>query len=199
MLIDGPVGNLEIKCSDNRGQETAAILCHPHPSYGGSMDDLVLAEATACCERLGISHVRFNFRGVGASEGRHDSSDGEYNGELEDLRAVLSWIRTIFRAERIIGIGYSFGSFIINRGDQLNFFDKSILIAPPNASMSFIFNNPQQPCDIICGEKDTFTDPRKFPSQAELRVKTVKDGDHFFYRSYGDLSAQIMSSLNEEY
>ena len=69
MLIDGPVGNLEIECSDNRGQDTMAILCHPHPNYGGNMDDLVLAEARACCEKLRIPHVRFNFRGVGASEG----------------------------------------------------------------------------------------------------------------------------------
>jgi len=66
-------------------------------------------------------------------------------------------------------------------------------------SMSFIFDNPQQPCDIIYGEKDTYTDPREIPSQAKLRVKIVKDGDHFFYGSYGDLSAQIMSSLTEEY
>jgi len=199
VLIDGPVGNLEIECSDNRGQETAAILCHPHPSYGGNMDDLVLAEARACCEKLRIPHVRFNFRGVGASEGRHDSSDAEYNGEVEDLKAVLSWTRTVFRAERVIGIGYSFGSFIINRGDQLNLFDKSVLIAPPNISMSFIFDNPERPCDIVYGEKDTYIDPKKFPSQAKLHIKAVKDGDHFFYGSYGDLSAQLMSSLTEEY
>ena len=176
-----------------------AILCHPHPSYGGNMDDLVLAEARACCEKLRIPHVRFNFRGVGASEGRHDSSDAEYNGEVEDLKAVLSWTRTEFRAERVIGIGYSFGSFIINRGDQLNLFDKSVLIAPPNISMSFIFDNPERPCDIVYGEKDTYIDPKKFPSQAKLRIKAVKDGDHFFYGSYGDLSAQLMSSLTEEY
>ena len=176
-----------------------AILCHPHPSYGGNMDDLVLAEARACCEKLRIPHVRFNFRGVGASEGRHDSSDAEYNGEVEDLKAVLSWTRTEFRAERVIGIGYSFGSFIINRGDQLNLFDKSVLIAPPNVSMSFIFDNPERPCDIVYGEKDTYIDPKKFPSQAKLHIKAVKDGDHFFYGSYGDLSAQLMSSLTEEY
>ena len=163
------------------------------------MDDLVLAEARACCEKSGISDVRFNFRGVGASEGRHDPSDADHNGELEDLKAVLSWMRTEFRAERVIGIGYSFGSFIINRADQLNLFDKSILIAPPNVSMSFVFDNLERPCDIIYGEKDTYVDPRKFHSQAELRVKTVKDGNHFFYGSYGDLSAQIMSSLTEEY
>ena len=199
MLIDGPVGNLEIERSDNTGQDTMAILCHPHPSYGGNMDDLVLAEARACCEKLRIPHVRFNFRGVGASEGSHDSSDAEYNGEVEDLKAVLSWTRTEFRSERVIGIGYSFGSFIINRGDQLNLFDKSVLIAPPNVSMSFIFDNPERPCDIVYGAKDTYIDPKKFPSQAKLRVKAVKDGDHFFYGSYGDLSAQIMSSLIEEY
>ena len=176
-----------------------AILCHPHPSYGGNMDDLVLAEARACCEKLCIPHVRFNFRGVGASEGRHDSSDAEYNGEVEDLKAVLSWTRTEFRSERVIGIGYSFGSFIINRGDKLNLFDKSVLIAPPNVSMSFIFDNPERPCDIVYGEKDTYIDPKKFPSQAKLHIKAVKDGDHFFYGSYGDLSAQLMSSLTEEY
>ena len=112
---------------------------------------------------------------------------------------MLSWIRTEFRAERVIGIGYSFGSFIINRGDQLNLFDKSVLIAPPNISMSFIFDNPERPCDIVYGEKDTYIDPKKFPSQAKLHIKAVKDGDHFFYGSYGDLSAQLMSSLTEEY
>ena len=124
------------------------------------MDDLVLAEARACCEKLCIPHVRFNFRGVGASEGRHDSSDAEYNGEVEDLKAVLSWTRTEFRAERVIGIGYSFGSFIINRGDQLNLFDKSVLIAPPNISMSFIFDNPERPCDIVM-ERKILTSIRK--------------------------------------
>ena len=199
MLIDGPVGNLEIEYSDNRGKDTMAILCHPHPSYRGNMDDLVLAEARACCEKLRIPHVRFNFRGVGASEGSHDSSDAEYNGEVEDLKAVLSWTRTAFRSERVIGIGYSFGSFIINRGDQLNLFDKSVLIAPPNVSMSFIFDNPERACDIVYGEKDTYIDPKKFPSQAKLRIKAVKDGDHFFSGNYGDLSAQLMSSLTEEY
>ncbi len=199
MLIDGPVGNLEIECSDNREHDTMAILCHPHPSYGGNMDDLVLAEARACCEKLRIPHVRFNFRGVGASEGRHDSSDAEHNGEVEDLKAVLSWTRTEFRSERVIGIGYSFGSFIINRGDQLNLFDKSVLIAPPNVSMSFLFDNPERPCDIVYGENDTYIDPKKFPRQAKLRIKAIKDGDHFFYGSYGDLSAQLMSSLTEEY
>ena len=199
MLIDGPVGNLEIEYSDNRGKDTMAILCHPHPSYGGNMDDLVLAEARACCEKLRIPHVRFNFRGVGASEGSHDSSDAEYNGEVEDLKAVLSWTRTAFRSERVIGIGYSFGSFIINRGDQLNLFNKSVLIAPPNVSMSFIFDNPERACDIVYGEKDTYIDPKKFPSQAKLRIKAVKDGDHFFSGNYGDLSAQLMSSLTEEY
>jgi len=199
VLIDGPVGNLEIEYSDNRGKDTMAILCHPHPSYGGNMDDLVLAEARACCEKLRIPHVRFNFRGVGASEGSHDSSDAEYNGEVEDLKAVLSWTRTAFRSERVIGIGYSFGSFIINRGDQLNLFNKSVLIAPPNVSMSFIFDNPERACDIVYGEKDTYIDPKKFPSQAKLRIKAVKDGDHFFSGNYGDLSAQLMSSLTEEY
>ena len=80
----------------------------------------------------------------------------------------------------------------------LNLFDKSVLIAPPNVSMSFIFDNPERPCDIVYGEKDTYIDPKKFPSHAKLRIKAVKDGDHFFYGSYGDLSAQLMSSLTEE-
>ena len=178
-----------------------AMLCHPHPSYGGNMDDLVLAEARrACCEKLCIPHVRFNFRGVGASEGRHDSSDAEYNGEVEDLKAVLSWTRTEFRAERVIGIGYSFGSFIINRGDQLNLFDKSVLIAPPNVSMSFIFDNPERPCDIVYGEKDTYIDHKNSQVKPSFMLKLSSQRRRpFFYGSYGDLSAQLMSSLTEEY
>jgi alpha/beta superfamily hydrolase len=87
--IPGPAGALQAKLTGfDAAAEAIAILCHPHPLYGGSMDDLVL---TAVAEALAAQHVaivRFNFRGVGASAGSHSGQ----GGEVDDLRAVLNWL-----------------------------------------------------------------------------------------------------------
>ena len=87
------------------------VLCHPHPLYGGDMDNPVVIRAAEVAREVGLATLRFNFRGVGASEGTHDKG----RGEQDDVRAALASLRT--RVERgPLGLaGYSFGAWVSSR------------------------------------------------------------------------------------
>src|SRR3989442_3610699 len=87
--LRGPAGKLEAVLNSGRADEAyAALICHPHPKGGGTMHNKVVYHAMKAFSSLGLPVVRFNFRGVGLSEGEHD--DG--HGEQEDVKAVLDWM-----------------------------------------------------------------------------------------------------------
>ena len=104
MLVDGPAGALETLL-DGDGSDLA-VLCHPHPQYGGTMHDAVLDCAARALGAAGIARLRFNFRGVGRSEGRFD----EGVGEVDDVLAILTHGRKMHPEARVLLVGYSFGA-----------------------------------------------------------------------------------------
>ena len=112
----GPSGSLEgeiIEALDADG--SFAVLCHPHPQYGGNMDDEVLDICSQVFVQHGVSVLKFNFRGVGAS-------DGSYSGghaETEDLLAAVDWLRQAHSPESLWLGGYSFGFKELLLGEQL--------------------------------------------------------------------------------
>src|SRR6187399_3614256 len=89
--IEGPAGQLEVIRSAAIGEERHAvgIVCHPHPLHGGTMNNKVVTTLVKAFQNVGLNAVRFNFRGVGASAGEFDGG----KGELEDLLAVIEWLR----------------------------------------------------------------------------------------------------------
>lgn len=89
-LIQGPVGQLEVMITRPKGIEKSVtgIICHPHPLHGGTMNNKVVTTLAKALDELGLKTVRFNFRGVGKSQGRYDNGVGE----VEDLKAVLRWV-----------------------------------------------------------------------------------------------------------
>ncbi|MDE3105948.1 MAG: alpha/beta hydrolase [Acidobacteriota bacterium] len=106
--LRGPAGRLEAVL--NTGSDAApyaAIVCHPHPKGGGTMHNKVVYHAMKTLSSFGLPVVRFNFRGVGLSEGTHD--DG--HGERDDVRAVLDWVEQNL-ARPILLAGFSFGSSV---------------------------------------------------------------------------------------
>ena len=107
--IDGPKGKIEaqLRLSDS-GSGEFSLLCHPHPLYGGSMDDVVLTYIDAALEARDVSSLRFNFRGVGASTGVHDKGVGE----VDDLHYLGDWLRENHNVNRLIVCGYSFGAIV---------------------------------------------------------------------------------------
>jgi len=106
LFLDGPAGRLEALLNTGRPDAThAALVCHPHPLFGGTMHNKVVFHATKALNGLGFPALRFNFRGTGRSEGKHD----EGRGEREDVRAALDWLECQFHRP-IVFAGFSFGA-----------------------------------------------------------------------------------------
>jgi uncharacterized protein len=105
-FLEGPAGRLEAILNAGReGATHAALICHPHPLYGGTVHNKVVYNAMKALHGFGFPCLRFNFRGAGLSEGRHDHG----NGEVDDVRAALDWLDQEFHLP-IIFCGFSFGA-----------------------------------------------------------------------------------------
>ena len=109
--LRGPAGRLEALYAPGRADAPfAVVICHPHPLFGGTMHNKVVYHAAKAFQHYGLPVLRFNFRGAGASEGRHDHGEGEQ----QDLSAALDWL------ERETGLpmlaaGFSFGAWVTLR------------------------------------------------------------------------------------
>ncbi len=108
VTFDGPAGKLEGIYRPASDPPRTAVVCHPLPTHGGTMHNKVVFRAAKAFERLGYSVLRFNFRGVGRSEGTF--SDGP--GETEDIRAALDWLTGENPGVPIVIAGFSFGSVV---------------------------------------------------------------------------------------
>ncbi len=111
LLLDGPIGPLEALLEEPEDQAVvrAALVCHPHPLYGGTMHNKVVHRLARGLRRRGAGALRFNFRGVGKSEGTHAGGIGE----IEDARAALDYLRRRYPGLPCTLAGFSFGSRVV--------------------------------------------------------------------------------------
>jgi alpha/beta superfamily hydrolase len=111
--IAGPAGGLEalLEEPDHTEPRLCAVVCHPHPLYGGTLHNKVVYRLARGLRRAGVVVLRFNFRGVGRSQGEH----GHLEGEIEDARAALDWVRPRYPDLPFALAGFSFGSRVITR------------------------------------------------------------------------------------
>jgi alpha/beta superfamily hydrolase len=114
LSINGPAGELEalLETPETADGSRIAVLCHPHPQHQGTMLNKVVHTLARAMNDLGIPALRFNFRGVGASEGAY--ADGE--GEIEDLLAVVAYVREEYPGVSVYLAGFSFGAVVAARG-----------------------------------------------------------------------------------
>ncbi len=110
-LLDGPAGKLEalLEPPEDVLPRAVALVCHPHPLFGGTMHNRVVYRVARALRSSGHAVLRFNFRGVGKSEGRHDLGVGE----IADARAALDWLRSRYPGLPYTLAGFSFGSRVI--------------------------------------------------------------------------------------
>jgi hypothetical protein len=110
IFLQGPAGNLEavLWTPPATAPRMAALVCHPHPLFGGTMHNKVVFQAAKALDSLGIAVLRFNFRGAGLSEGVHDQG----RGELEDVRAALQYLAAEFPGTPLLVAGFSFGCWV---------------------------------------------------------------------------------------
>lgn len=113
LTLDGPAGALEalLEEPEDRAPVLAALVCHPHPLFGGTMHNKVVYRLARGLRRTGAVVLRFNFRGVGQSRGEH----GNLAGEIEDARAALAFLRGRYPELPFALAGFSFGSRVITR------------------------------------------------------------------------------------
>src|SRR6266498_2196498 len=111
--IPGPAGSLEalLEEPEDGNLAFAALVCHPHPRFGGTMHNKVVYRLARGLRRAGAVVLRFNFRGVGRSQGEY----GNVTGEVEDARAALAWLRARYPALPYTLAGFSFGARVITR------------------------------------------------------------------------------------
>jgi uncharacterized protein len=108
LFLEGPSGRLEALLNAGTDDAThAAVVCHPHPLFGGTLHNKVVFHTMKALNSFGYPVLRFNFRGTGLSEGEHDYG----NGEVDDVRAALDWMDAEFRLPLIFA-GFSFGAAI---------------------------------------------------------------------------------------
>ncbi|MFN5803416.1 MAG: alpha/beta hydrolase, partial [Burkholderiales bacterium] len=108
-LISGPVGSIEVAIDAPAGEPRGlAVVCHPHPLFGGTLDNKVTQTLARALVALGFVSVRPNFRGVGNTAGTHD----EGGGEVDDIVTVVDLFRQRYQPEELVLAGFSFGSFV---------------------------------------------------------------------------------------
>jgi len=157
------------------------VLTHPHSQMGGSMENNVVEALVSAFHDRGYATLRFNFRGVGGSEGRFD--DGK--GEQDDVRGAIAFLQEK-GLDDITLAGYSFGAWVISRA-VAGYEDLSdiILVSPPVDFVPFDFSHLTGRCGlIICGDRDQFCplpSLEKTVGPLGCRLEVVRGADHFYF------------------
>ena len=202
-LLEGAKGLLEC-ISDCPKPELAlpvtAVLCHPHPQHGGTMHNKVVTIMDRALREIGVHTVRFNFRGVGESEGSYD--DGF--GETDDLLAVVDWVRRTRPDDTLWLGGFSFGSYVAFRAANKLALSQLILIAPPVDRYEFSkLKAPDCPWIVIQGDEDDVVTADAVINWARNiksppRLEIMEEADHFFHRRLMDLRGLIKNGVREQ-
>jgi len=199
VAIPGPEGILEARWAapDHPVPAICAVICHPHPLYGGTMDNKVVTTLVRAVAAQGAATLRFNFRGVGASEGRHDGGVGE----TSDLLAVIDWATSRWPGARLWLCGFSFGAYVALAAASARTVDRLVTVAPPLRRMdvdSLVL--PRCPWLIVQGSADELVDAADVQSWARSLSPTpdiavLSGASHFFHGRLADLGAAVASFL----
>lgn len=198
LIIPGPCGDLECLLSipENKNRKAIAIICHPHPLYGGSMQNKVVHTLDKALGQLGLITIRFNFRGIGKSAGQYD----EARGEVDDLKAIIAWAQNEMPEYDLCLAGFSFGAYIAMSASLDVNCKQLITVAPPVNIFDFTpLQPPTCPWLLIQGMQDEIVDANKVIEWAaqfsEVSVVREPDSGHFFH---GKLNI-LQSIINEYY
>lgn len=195
LLIPGAVGQLEIMLScPKNNPERYAIVCHPNSAHGGSMTNKVVYMIGSTFNAMGVGVVKFNFRGVGKSEGHFDNGDGE----RDDLRAVAKWLREVYEPTELWLGGFSFGSFVSLRTHHDLDVSRLLLVAPPVQRFDFSDAHVSDvPTLVIQGGQDEIVSPDAVKAWIETQTPQptlvwMQDAGHFFHGRLNDLREEIL-------
>jgi len=188
---------LEGLYAENEGEE-GAVICHPHPQLGGSMQNNVVVSMITALFIHGNSTLRFNFRGVGRSEGSYDNGIGEQ----EDIGSAVSWMKQKGKANVLLA-GYSFGAWVSAKWLQNHDIERPvILVSPPINVMDFDFSSLAGRIGlVVCGGRDSFCAHdrmKEIARRMNCRFELIPDADHFFFGNESELVSILNAYLVPE-
>ena len=184
---------------DNGAGDRGVVLCHPHPLYGGDMNNNVVQAVAEVYREHGYSTLRFNFRGVGASEGSFDEGQGEQN----DVGAALNYLKGMGLGHLDLA-GYSFGAWVCALGlKELETADRLIMISPPVNFIDFDFLGFSQRIQlVIVGMQDEIADARAVEKMLpgwnpDAGFYPIDGADHFYWGKTEELKRIIHDFLEQ--
>jgi alpha/beta superfamily hydrolase len=174
------------------------VVCHPHPLYGGTMQNKVVHTLARAMQELGAPTVRFNFRGVGASAGAYDAG----RGEIDDAVAVVAWARARWNCDALWLAGFSFGSAVALQAASLVRPQALVTVAPPvGRLLATTTAHPQCRWLVVQGDQDELVDfatvqswARGFEDPPEFVA--MQGAEHFFHGRLGELRGVVMQFLS---
>jgi uncharacterized protein len=201
LFLDGPVGRLEAILwtpSSAAAPPLAALVCHPHPLFGGTMHNKVVYNAAKTMDALGIPTLRFNFRGAGLSAGEHDKGRGEQG----DAQAALEFLAAQFPGVALLVAGFSFGSYVgLRVGCPDGRVTELIGLGIPVNSTDFSFlRECPKPKLFVHGSEDPFGARKKVEEivaalPGDNRLVMIENADHFFAGHLDEFNAAITAWL----
>jgi len=201
MKIAGPAGTLEgllVEPADGK-VSAVAIVCHPHPLHQGTMSNKVVHTLAKAFAAKGMAVLRFNFRGVGDSEGSYD----EGKGETADALAALNWLEARYPGAQAWVAGFSFGSFVALQVAQAKPLRGLIMVASPVQRFEFTqFQHPSCPWLVVQGDADEVVAVDDvlawvdglYPGPALTVMHNV---GHFFHGQLAELRATVEEFMSD--
>ena len=174
------------------------VICHPHPLYGGDMNNNVVLGVKGALQTEGFVTLRFNFRGVNLSEGAYN----EGKGEVDDVTSAVSFLRSqpMVDRDRLFLVGYSFGAWIgLRAAFTLKIFRAAAGIAPPCGVYDFTFLQKSNfPILLVSGNEDSFCGQDDlgslFDNISSSKKKVIMpEADHFFSGREGEVGEEVKS------
>lgn len=203
LTLEGPAGHLEALLEQPRAVtgSTAAVFCHPHPQHHGTMLNKVVHTLCRAANELGAPALRFNFRGVGASDGQY----AQGAGEVDDALAAVAWMREKYPGKALWLGGFSFGAMVSARAALDAEPARLISVAPPGPGLEKLLAGrvPDCPWLIVHGDADEVCDCddviefiNRLPPGPELQV--LPGVDHFFHGRLTVLRQAVANFLQAE-
>lgn len=182
------------------GNAPAAVVCHPHPAYGGSMFNNVVEAILAAMWQAGYATLRFNFRGVGQSQGEHDGGPGEVDDAVAAMQFVLA--QPGVRQAGAVMAGYSFGAMVaVSAGYARPEIARIVAVALPlKMADAHIPDGASKPLALVSGDRDSYSPVAGLKAlQSKIgdsaRLEIIPGADHFFAGREAELSRAIATAL----
>jgi len=175
-------GRLEALYRELQDPAGVAVICHPHPLGGGTLHNKVVFRTARGLENANVATLRFNFRGAGASAGRHDEGEGEQ----QDVMAAIDWVVRYHPGRKLIVGGFSFGAWVASRvACEMPNVDALFLIGTPVNKYDFGYlRHCEKPMLFLHGTQDEYGDVAKLekliPTVRNAESVIITGADHFF-------------------